>query len=66
MAAAVLREALLAAQLLVQVAMLAVIEHNINILGVIEVPMQTDNVRVVQSPLNFEFTLHLRKEVKLL
>ena len=63
---AVLAEALLAPQLLVQVAVFAVFEHHVDVLGVVEVPVQTDNIRMVQSPLNFKLAFHLAEEIKLL
>ena len=49
----VFTEALLPAQSLVQVAILGILQHDIDIVHVIEVPVQLDYVGMVQSPLNF-------------
>ena len=45
--------------------MLAVLKHHINVLCVVEVSVQLHDVWVVESPLDFEFTLHLGEEVEL-
>ena len=45
--------------------MLAVLKHDVDVLGIVEVAMQLHDVRVVQSPLNFEFALHLGEKVEL-
>ena len=62
----VLGETLLSPQLLVQIAVLAALKHNIDVLGVVEIPVQLHDVRVVESPLNFEFALHLGEKVEFL
>ena len=66
MPGAVFAETLLTPQLLVQVAVFAVLEHHVDVLRVVEVPVQADNIRVIQSPLNFELAFHLAEEIKLL
>ena len=66
MAGTVLGEALLTAQLLIEVAMLAVLEHDVDVLRIVKVAVQADNIRVVKSPLDLKLTFHLAKEVKLL
>ena len=63
---AVLAKTLLTPQLLIEVAMLAVFKHYVDVLSIIEVPMQTDNVWMIQSPLNFKLAFHLAEEIKLL
>ena len=45
--------------------MLAVLKHDVDVLGIVEVAVQLHDVRVVQSPLNFEFALHLGEKVEL-
>ena len=62
----ILREALLTPKFLVEVSMFTVVENNVDVLGVVEVSMELDNVRVLESPLNLQFSLHLAKKVKLL
>lgn len=66
MASTILGEALLTAQFLVEVTVLAVLQHHVDVLRVVEVSMQADNVWVIQSPLNFKLAFHLAEEVKLL
>ena len=46
--------------------MLTVPQHHIDVLRVVEVAMQLDYIWMVESPLNFELTLHLAEEIKLL
>ena len=58
-------EVLLASQLLIEVPVLAVLEDNVDVCLVIEVPVKLHNVWVVKPPLDFEFSLHLREEVEL-
>ena len=66
MPCAILREALFSAQLLVKIAMLAVLQHHVNVLCVVEVAVKAYNIRMVQSPLNFKLSFHLAEEIKLL
>ena len=46
--------------------MLAVVQDNVDVLLIVEVAMQFDDIWMVESPLNFELSFHLAKEVKLL
>ena len=66
MLGAVLREALLLAKLLEEVAVLAVVQHDVDVVRVVEVAVQFDDVWVVESPLNLKLSLHLAKKVELL
>lgn len=61
----VFAETFLTSQFLVQISVSAILEHHIDVLGVVKIPVEAYNVRVVQSPLNFEFSLHLTEKVKL-
>lgn len=45
--------------------MLAVLEHHVNVLRIVEVPVKAYNIRMVKSPLNFKLTFHLAEEIKL-
>ena len=58
-------EELLPSQLLVEVTILAVLEDHVDVGLVIEVSVKFHNIGVVEPPLNFEFSLHLREEVEL-
>ena len=53
-------------EFLVQVAVMRVLQHHVNALVVIEVSVESDYVRVTESPLNLKFFLHLREEVEVL
>ncbi len=64
-AGALFREALLPSELLVKIAMFAVLEYYIDILGVVKIPMQFNNIWMVKSPLNLKLSFHLGKEVEL-
>ena len=64
-ASSILREAFLLSQLLVEVTVLAVLQHHVYVLGIIEIAVKLNDIRVVESPLNFELSLHLAEEVEL-
>lgn len=59
MAGSIFREAFLTSELLVEVSVLTVLEHNVDVLGVVEVSVKLNDIRVVKSPLNFQLSLHL-------
>jgi len=58
-AGSIFREAFLAPELLVEVSVLTVLEHNVDVLGIVEVSVKLNDIRVVKSPLNFQLSLHL-------
>ena len=62
----VFREAFLASELLIKVSVLTVLEHNVDVLGIVEVSVKLNDIWVVKSPLNFQLSLHLWEKVKLL
>jgi len=55
----VFREAFLASELLIKVSVLTVLEHNVDVLGIVEVSVKLNDIWVVKSPLNFQLSLHL-------
>lgn len=59
-------ESLLLPEFLIQIAILGVLKHYIDALVIVEVAIESDDIRVSQSPLNLKFLLHLSEEVKLL
>ena len=60
-----LTEALLSSESLVEVAILSILKDHIDIVHIVEVPIQLHYVGVVQSPLNFQLSFHLAEKVKL-
>lgn len=60
------REELLPPELLVQVPVLAELQHHVDTLFVVEVAVKPDKIRMVKSPLDLELPLHLGEEIKLL
>ena len=64
MASTVLRETLLSSQLLVQIYVLTILQHHIDVLGIVEIAMQLHDIGMIQSPLNLEFSLHLGEKVE--
>ncbi len=64
-AGALFREALLPSELLVKIAMFAVLKYHINVLGVVKIAMQLNNIWMVKSPLYLKLSFHLGKEVEL-
>ena len=52
-------------QFLVEVSILTIFKHYVDVGLVIKVSIEFDNVRMVKPPLYFEFPLHLREKVKL-
>ena len=60
----VLVKALFSSQALKKVAARAVLQHRVNVLLVIKIPINPHDVRVVEPPLNLQLLFHLRKKVK--
>lgn len=61
-----LRKAALSSKFLIEVAVLAVVQNDIDVLGVVEIAVELNNVWVVQAPLDLELSLHLAKKVEFL
>ena len=61
----VFAETFFSTQFLVQISVSAILEHHIDVLGVVKVAIEAYDVRVVKTPLNFEFSLHLAEKVEL-
>jgi hypothetical protein len=61
----VLAKLLFPSQSLEQVSVLTVLQHYINVCFVVEIAVEPHYIRVLKSPLNFNFFLQLGEKIKL-
>ena len=59
-------EELLSFESLIQISVLSVLQHHVYALLIVEVTIQSDNVRVSESPLDLQLLFHLGEKVELL
>ena len=45
--------------------MFTVLEHDVDVFSIVEIPVKLDYIRMVESPLDLKLTFHLREEVEL-